>query len=59
MNSPGLTVWAGICPTAVIGPYFFPEIVNGESYLHMLNTFACSNNAFPTLNEMGLLSDDM
>ena len=54
MNSPGLTVWAGICPNTVVGPYFFPGTVTGETYLHMLDTYA-----FPTLNEMGLLDGDM
>ena len=40
VNSPGVIVWAAICPSRLIGPYFFPDTVNGNSYLHMLETFA-------------------
>lgn len=40
VNSPGVMVWAGICPTKIIGPYFFDKTVTGESYLEMLNTYA-------------------
>ena len=40
VNSPGVTVWAAICSTHVIGPYFFEATVTGESYLKMLNDFA-------------------
>lgn len=29
-------VWCGICNGQVIGPFFFPHTVNGETYLQML-----------------------
>lgn len=32
-------VWAGIIQNHVIGPYFFEENVNSESYLNMLGNF--------------------
>ena len=40
MNKPGVTVWATICSTSVIRPYFFVVTVTGESYLKMFNDFA-------------------
>lgn len=48
VNSPSLTVWAGICSSFIIGPYFFDERVSAQSYLNMLNTFA-----FPTIRNAG------
>ena len=39
MKSPGLTVWAAISCTGIIGPFFFDGSVTGESYLNMLQTF--------------------
>lgn len=47
VNSPGVHVWAGICPTNIIGPYFFPNTVNGETYLNMLNSYA-----FPQIRQL-------
>lgn len=31
-----LNVWAGICRGRIIGPFFLPPILNGESYLNLL-----------------------
>ncbi|UYV80166.1 hypothetical protein LAZ67_18001866 [Cordylochernes scorpioides] len=39
VNSPGLTVWSGICREGIIGPYIFNKKVNGENYLKMLGEF--------------------
>lgn len=37
MNSPGITVWAGIWVRGIIGPFFFDgDNVNASSYLEML-----------------------
>lgn len=40
LNQPGLMVWAAISSQGVIGPYFFDNFVNEQTYLHMLTTFA-------------------
>ena len=40
VNSPGIMVWAGICPIKVIGPYFFTKSVTAATYLNMLENFA-------------------
>ena len=36
MHAPGVTVWTGIWSGAIIGPFFFPEIVTAHSYLEKL-----------------------
>ena len=36
MNSPGITVWAGIWVGGIIGPFFFDGNVTADSYLEML-----------------------
>ncbi len=36
MNTPGIIVWAGIWVGGIIGPFFFHDNVNGDSYLKML-----------------------
>ena len=37
LNSPGITVWAGVWVGGIIGPFFFHEgNVNASSYLEML-----------------------
>lgn len=36
VNSPGVTVWAGICSTGLIGPFFFDGTVDSVKYLAML-----------------------
>ncbi|CAF4146178.1 unnamed protein product [Rotaria sp. Silwood2] len=36
MNSPGITVWAGIWVGGIIGPFFFHGNVTADSYLEML-----------------------
>ena len=35
---PGVTVWGGISSDGIIGPIFFDGTVNGNNYLHMLQT---------------------
>lgn len=47
LNQPGLMVWAGVCSQGVIGPYFFPNTVTGESYLDMLNSYV-----FPRIDQL-------
>ena len=37
LNSPGVTAWAGLCSSGLIGPFFFDNTVTAESYLKMLN----------------------
>ncbi|XP_068207675.1 uncharacterized protein [Palaemon carinicauda] len=39
VNLPGVTVWCGISALGIIGPFFFNETVNGESYLNLLQEF--------------------
>lgn len=39
VNLPGITVWAAISSSGVIGPFFFEAPVTGERYLDMLQTF--------------------
>ena len=39
VNLPGVTVWCGISALGIIGPFFFNETVNGESYLKLLQEF--------------------
>ena len=39
VNLPGVCVWAGVWSGGIIGPYFFPGTVTGESYLAMLSIF--------------------
>ncbi|CAF3839089.1 unnamed protein product [Rotaria sp. Silwood1] len=36
MNTPGITVWAGIWVGGVIGPFFFQDNITADSYLKML-----------------------
>lgn len=36
MNQHGITVWAGISVSGIVGPYFFEDSVNGQNYLEML-----------------------
>jgi hypothetical protein len=36
----GIHVWAGIHSRGIIGPYFFEQSVNGQSYLSMLQDYA-------------------
>ncbi len=40
MQSPGVTVWAGICSKGIIGPFFFEGTVNSQNYQNMLENFA-------------------
>jgi hypothetical protein len=37
-NFPGVTVWAAISVTGIIGPVFFDGTVNQINYLHVLQT---------------------
>lgn len=37
VNSPGIMVWAGVNVRGVIGPYFFEQSVNADSYLELLH----------------------
>ena len=37
LNSPGATVWASLCSSGLIGPFFFDNTVTAKSYLKMLN----------------------
>jgi hypothetical protein len=39
MNGENLMVWAAVCPSFVIGPYYFDQNVNGANYLEMLADF--------------------
>ncbi len=39
VNLPGVTVWAAISSSGIIGPFFFEGTVNGRNYLDMLQTF--------------------
>ena len=40
-HSPKINVWCGLTKDRVVGPFFFTEqIVTGQSYLRMLETFA-------------------
>ena len=52
VNIPGVTVWAGISSTGLVGPFFFEGTVNGERYLDMLKT-----KVFPIVNELPHLGD--
>ncbi len=36
LNIPGVTVWAGMCVTGIVGPYFFDSSVTCEKYLELL-----------------------
>ena len=36
LNTPGITVFAGMWSHGIVGPYFHYDYVNGESYLRML-----------------------
>lgn len=38
VNAPGVTAWAGISSRGLIGPLFFDGTVNGDNYLHLLQT---------------------
>lgn len=53
VNSPSIMVWAGICSTQVIGPFFFRENVTGKSYQQMLENFA-----FPEIRQIGAGAGD-
>ena len=47
LNSPGITVWAGVWVGGIIGPFFFHEgNVNASSYLEMLQ-----KEVVPTIEE--------
>lgn len=46
--------WAGILDDVLIGPYFFPATVTGESYLQMLGDYL-----IPELNSMGINPSDI
>lgn len=46
-KQPGLMTWAAISSKGVIGPYFYEESVNGQSYLQMLNEFV-----FPRIDQL-------
>ena len=52
VSVPGVTVWAGISSTGLVGPFFFEVTVNGEHYLNMLKT-----KVFPIVNEFPHFSD--
>ncbi|CAF1610644.1 unnamed protein product [Didymodactylos carnosus] len=39
MQAEGLIVWAGIWSQGVIGPYFFENMVTGQSNVKMLNDY--------------------
>ncbi len=39
LHSPHVCVWMGICYQGVLGPYFFPATVTGDSYYEMLTHF--------------------
>lgn len=39
VNLPGVIVWAGVWSGGIIGPYFFPGTVSGQTYLDMLTDF--------------------
>lgn len=47
-------VWAAIYDDKLIGPYFFPATVTGESYLNMLGDFL-----IPELHEMGIIPSEV
>lgn len=46
--------WAGIIGTTIIGPFFFEDSVNGESYEELLIDFV-----LPTLHRLGLDSNNI
>lgn len=52
LNQPGVTVWGAICSRGLIGPYFFPGNVDGQSYLTLLQTFL-----IPELHNRGLMDE--
>jgi len=52
LNSPKVMVWAAMAYPAIIGPFFFEENVNGDSYLEMLQ-----QNFMPELNLLRNSSD--
>ena len=52
VNVSGVTVWAGITSTALVGPFFFEGTVNGPRYLDMLET-----EVFPIISEFPHFSD--
>uniref|UniRef100_A0A914PX16 DUF4817 domain-containing protein n=1 Tax=Panagrolaimus davidi TaxID=227884 RepID=A0A914PX16_9BILA len=39
LHSPKVSVWSAISAIGIIGPYFFPGNVSGESYVQMLEEF--------------------
>lgn len=38
LNQPGVTVWAGITSSGIVGPIFFEGTVTGDTYLNALKT---------------------
>lgn len=38
VNVPGVSVWAGICSSGIIGPFFFKSTVTSDAYLEMLKS---------------------
>ena len=52
VNVPGVTVWARINSTGLVGPFFFEGTVNGPRYLDMLET-----RMLPIVNEILHFSD--
>lgn len=46
--SPGITVWAGIHSSGIVGPFFFHETVTGAGYLDMLKS-----QFFPVFKALG------
>lgn len=43
LNQPGITVWAGISSSGIVGPEFFEGTVNGQNYLDRLQTAIIPN----------------
>ena len=57
-NSAGVTVWIGICASGLVGPFFFEEIVTGESYVDLLKKQVLPTIAtWPDIDEMWFQHD--
>lgn len=50
MQPPRILVWCGISAQSIIGPYYFDNAVNTDTYLEMLQTFL-----IPTLRRLRLV----
>ena len=58
LHSPRTTVWAAIWDGGIIGPIFFDTNVNGDNYLHMLQSdFWPTFSSLPNNNQFFFMQD--